>query len=47
MQGFEDKEWIKLPFCDLIKAFGNTSHDLLLETVDYYGILGLPIKIVG
>jgi len=37
---WNNKEYITCLFCDLTKAFGSTSHKLLILKLEFYGVKG-------
>lgn len=46
VDGFEEKNHTAVTLCDLSKAFDCVSHDVLLEKLNYYGIRGIPLKLL-
>jgi hypothetical protein len=46
LKALDNKEWVGGIFCDLSKAFDYVDHDILLEKLKFYGILGTANNLI-
>lgn len=47
LQKFDEKQFVLAIFVDFTQAFDYINHNILFDKFDYYGIRGLPLKLLN